>query len=356
MAKDFPPVLRRVWFHSHGGGKLRNQSAASPSEPPGFGREGNQVEHMPEELRAQWPDARRTCIFSVDVEDWFHILDVPFSPQLAEWDSLPSRVEKNFLKLLDLFAENNVQVTCFFLGWVAERFPHLVTEAHRQGHEIASHGYSHRLVYSLTQQEFLEDAIKAKAILENIIGSQIRGYRASGFSVTKSTPWFFDTLLEAGYSYDSSLFPGPRGHGGLQTDYYAPFLVGTNSNLLMEFPISVTEVFGKPICFFGGGYLRLFPYAVIRRMASKVLKEGRPVVFYIHPREIDPAHPRLPMKWARRIKSYINLRATETKIRCALKEFEVVSFQSFIASSLMCNALYSVNNNFLSPQVSTVQT
>jgi polysaccharide deacetylase family protein (PEP-CTERM system associated) len=270
------------------------------------------------------------CIFSVDVEDWFHILDIPATPPLSQWDSLPSMVERNFRKLLDVFAENDVRVTCFFLGWVAEKFPHLVKEALGQGHEIASHGYAHRLVYELTPQEFLEDARRSKNLLEDLSGRSVLGYRSSGFSVTERTPWFFDILVQAGYRYDSSIFPAPREHGGLAGARLAPYKVGDGQGSLIEFPLTVRRVFGRPICFFGGGYLRLFPYFLIRRMTSRVLGEGRPVIFYVHPREIDPKHPRLPMGVVRRFKSYVNLETTEGKIRRLTSEIAFTTFETFL--------------------------
>ena len=275
-----------------------------------------------------------TCIFSVDVEDWFHILDLPSAPRPAQWDSLPSRVEQAFLRLLDLFSERDVQVTCFFLGWVARRFSHLVKEADKRGHEIASHGCLHRLVYEMTRSEFLEDAIESRKILEDIVGRRVFGYRSAGFSVVEETPWFFDALIEAEYRYDSSVFPAKRGHGGLRTDQLAPFFVRSPSGGLIEFPITVAKIVGMPICFFGGGYLRLFPLSLIEAMTSRVLAEGRPVVFYIHPREVDPSHPRLPMSLGRRFKSYVNLKATETKIKGLLRRFPMTTFRSFIANDL----------------------
>jgi polysaccharide deacetylase family protein (PEP-CTERM system associated) len=280
--------------------------------------------------------ARPSCIFSIDVEDWFHILDVPSTPAISEWGHLPTRVEKNFLHLLDIIGERNVQTTCFFLGWVAERFPHLVREARARGHEIASHGYSHELVYRMTPVQFLSDASKAKKILEDVSGSEVSGYRSSGFSVTKDTPWFFAKLLEAGYRYDSSVFPAPRGHGGIATKQYAPYRVGHDRDGLVEFPVTVAAVFGRPVCFFGGGYLRLFPYFLVKRMARRVIQEGRPVVFYVHPREIDPNHPRLSMNLTRKVKSYINLSTTEGKIRQLLSEFSFITFQDAMAEDYLC--------------------
>jgi polysaccharide deacetylase family protein (PEP-CTERM system associated) len=276
------------------------------------------------------PELAGKCIFSVDVEDWFHILQVPGAPGLEAWDGLPSVVEANFMRMLDLFDTADVRVTCFFLGWIARRYPQLVAEAFWRGHEIASHGYAHRLVFEMTEREFREDALLARRVLEDVTGSRVIGYRSAGFSATDKTPWFFRALIEAGYEYDSSVFPATRQHGGISGASRVPHVVWTESGSMLEFPISVVDALGRATCFFGGGYLRLFPYAVIGRMARRVIREGRPVIFYIHPREIDPGHPRLPMPLHRRFKSYINLRSTEGKIQRIISEFPMATFQEFL--------------------------
>lgn len=272
----------------------------------------------------------QTSIFSVDVEDWFHILDLPSTPPISEWAGLPSHVEKNFTRLLDIFSECKVQVTCFFLGWIGEHYPQLVKEAAARGHEVASHGYGHQLVFKQSRDQFYEDVRHARLLLEDIAGAPVSGYRAPGFSTTEETPWFFDTLTDAGYQYDSSVFPATRAHGGLRESRREPHRLGSGDGIV-ELPISVADMMGKPICFFGGGYLRLFPYWLIRKKAHEVLAEGRPVVFYIHPREIDPAQPRLPMSRKRAFKSYVNLNTTEWKVRRVLKDFPVTTFQNVIA-------------------------
>jgi polysaccharide deacetylase family protein (PEP-CTERM system associated) len=278
------------------------------------------------------------CIFSVDVEDWFHILDIPGGPAMSEWNALPSLVERNFRRLLDLFSAHNASVTCFFLGWVGERFPQLVKEAAARGHEVASHGYAHRLVYEMSREEFYEDAQRSRKILEDLAGSPVLGYRSAGFSVTDKTPWFFDTLAEAGYQYDSSVFPAARSHGGMESAPRAPHQAGRNGAGILELPVTVADLFGKTLCFFGGGYLRLFPYWLIRRMALQVLQEKRPVIFYIHPREIDPAHPRLPMSLARRFRSYVNLGSTESKLNRILSDFPVTTFRAFLGQDCLQTA------------------
>jgi polysaccharide deacetylase family protein (PEP-CTERM system associated) len=262
------------------------------------------------------------CIFTIDVEDWFHILDIPTAPPRDRWERLPSRVEANFGRLVDLLEEFDVRATCFFLGWIARQSPCLVALAREVGHEIASHGFDHRLIYKMDRGEFVDDVVKTKKILEDISGTEISGYRAPGFSLTGKTPWAFEALAEAGYTYDSSIFPAPRGHGGMMIDNLAPHVVSTNGSPLWEIPVSVARLAGRPVCFFGGGYLRLFPYSVIKRMTRRVLNEGRPVVFYIHPREIDPDHPRIPMSFSRRFKSYVNLNSTYGKLRRLLTDFE----------------------------------
>jgi len=273
---------------------------------------------------------RIECILTVDVEDWFHILDIPQAPAEASWHLLPSRIEKNFMSLLDLFSENNTHTTCFFLGWVGERFPHLVQEAARRGHEIASHGYSHRLVYEMERNEFLKDARRSRKLLEDLSGSPVIGYRSAGFSVTDKSTWFFDSLVEAGYRYDSSVFPAARNHGGMQNSKREPNTIAAAHGELQEFPISIADLMGKPMCFFGGGYLRLFPYWLIQRKAQEVLENGRPVVFYVHPREIDPEHPRLPMSMVRRFKSYVNLHTTRSKLKNIVRDFPLTTFRDYM--------------------------
>lgn len=275
---------------------------------------------------------RRRCLFTVDVEDWFHIPGSPKGQNVAEWNALPSHVSKNFRVLLEIFAARNVRVTCFFLGWVAEHFPELVQEALNRGHEIACHGYSHGLVGDMTPGEFLDDIRKAKHIIEDITGLPVLGYRAPCFSVTKETPWFFDKLLEAGYQFDSSVFPASRRFGGLKTSNWDPGEITTTLGRVSEFPITVARFMGRPMCFFGGGYLRLFPYSLIRKMGMQVLQEGRPIIFYIHPREIDPSHPRLPMNPVAKFKSYVNLSTVRSKIEMILDDFTFTTFGEMMAA------------------------
>lgn len=270
------------------------------------------------------------CVLSIDVEDWFHILEVPSAPLMSQWEKLPSRVERNFLRMLELAREYNVRCTCFFVGWIARRYPHLVRAAIREGHEVASHGWAHQLASRMTPEEFYQDAKLAKDVLENIGGYRVLGYRSAGFSLTPDNCWVFDELLHAGYIYDASVFPAARAHGGWRDGHRAPHQIERPSGTLSEFPMTVENLLGRPLCFFGGGYLRLFPLSLVERMTRRVLRQQRPVIFYVHPREIDPAQPRLEMSRWRSFKSYVNLDSTEAKLRHLMKSFEFSTLADFL--------------------------
>lgn len=271
------------------------------------------------------------CVFSVDVEDWFHILDVPSTPPLDQWAQLPTTVERSFGRMLDLFDEEGVKVTLFFLGWVAERFPHLVRRAADAGHEIASHGYAHELVYKHDRTHLEQDLRHAKDLIEQAAGVRVLGYRAPGFSVTQATPWFFEVVAATGHAYDSSIWPGMRNHGGWPGALPTPHVVSTSAGDVVEFPISLSRTLGRDMNFFGGGYLRFFPAGLILRKARQLLAEEREVVFYLHPREIDPEHPRLPMSARRRYMSYVNLHTTEPKMRRLFRELSFTTFAAELA-------------------------
>ena len=265
-------------------------------------------------------------VFTIDVEDWFHIMEVTGTPELAIWDSLPTRVEANFRTLLELLGERNVKATCFALGWIARRFPQLLREAADLGHDVASHGYGHQLVHGLSPAQFREDIRTAKAAIEDATGRCVKGYRAPGFSITRDTPWAFDEIIEAGYLYDSSVFPAAHGHGGMPGAPRHPYHVRSTAGRLIEFPVSISDTPFGPQCFFGGGYLRLIPLWLVMTMAERVRNEGRGVVWYIHPREIDPRHPRLQMSLKRRFRSYVNLRGTAGKLKAILLTGKFATF------------------------------
>lgn len=268
-------------------------------------------------------------LFTIDVEDWFHIMNVPSTPSPENWDRLPSRIETNFFLLLDLLSEYHVRATCFFLGWTAGSHPNLIQEAARRGHEIGSHGCWHQLIYQMNAHEFIQDILEARRRIEDACGFPICSYRAPGFSLTDQTPFFFDALREANYENDSSIFPCSREHGGIRYNLYHPHRIGASQGSIYEFPISTTTFLGQRYCFSGGGYFRLFPYSWIASQIRKANKQGYPVIIYIHPRDIDLDQPRMSMNWRRRFKSYYGLAQTERKLIRLFKDFEFTSLAEF---------------------------
>ena len=262
-------------------------------------------------------------VLSIDVEDWFHILDSPASPQISEWSRLPLRAHLVVEKLLEILDRTSTRATFFWLGWMAERFPELVRGCRDAGHEIASHGYGHVLAYDAGPRAFEDDIVRAKDLLESIIGQRVRGFRAPGFGITTKAPWAFDVIKAAGYEYDSSVFPVSRGHGGLPGTPVGPYLIQTQHGTLPEIPMSVVRLLGRHVCLFGGGYLRVSPKPLIRWGLGRLRKAGMPLVVYLHPRELDPDHPRLPLGMLRRFKSYVNLKSTQPKLQwlCESRDF-----------------------------------
>jgi polysaccharide deacetylase family protein (PEP-CTERM system associated) len=182
----------------------------------------------------------------------------------------------------------------------------------------------------MTPAEFVADTARARSLLQDIGGEPVAGYRAPGFSVTADTPWFFERLVETGHTYDSSVFPARRGHGGLPSAQRAPWVVATPGGGLLELPVSVAEVLGQRVCFFGGGYLRLFPISAIRAMAERVHAQGLPVIFYLHPRDIDPAQPRLALPLRQRFKCYVNLDTTFGKLQKLVSTFPFISVRDYL--------------------------
>jgi polysaccharide deacetylase family protein (PEP-CTERM system associated) len=262
---------------------------------------------------------------TVDVEDWYHILDSPKAPSIEKWGFLRSRIEQNVQLLLQMFKRTGARATFFWLAWLAERHENLVLRCIEEGHEIASHGYGHILAYQAGREAFFKDISRAKDILESITGAAVLGFRAPGFGITGSSKWALDAIREAGYAYDSSIFPAERGHGGMPDSELGPYLIQTRAGQLLEFPMSAIQLFGKRFCLFGGGYLRLAPVPIIRWACREVHTNGQPLVVYVHPREIDPDHPRLPLSLWRKFKSYVNIRSTMPKLEWLCRNYRFVA-------------------------------
>lgn len=260
---------------------------------------------------------------TVDVEDYYQVSAFEGSISRTEWERMPQRVVANTERLLAMFELAGVRGTFFVLGWVAERYPELVRRIAQCGHEIACHGYSHRLIYHQSPKEFREETLKAKTILEEITGQPITGYRAASYSITRRSLWALDILSEAGFLYDSSIFPVHHDTYGMPGSPTVPHrLEAPGGGRLLEFPLSSVgfDRFRIPVA--GGGYFRLLPYRASRAAFRLINGGGRPFVFYLHPWEIDPEQPRIDAPWRSRARHYLNLARTSERLRQLLRDFE----------------------------------
>jgi polysaccharide deacetylase family protein (PEP-CTERM system associated) len=276
---------------------------------------------------------------TIDVEDYFHVSVFDGTYPRHEWDRLESRVCANTERLLDIFAKADVRATFFVLGWVADRFPALVQRIAARGHEIASHGYAHRLVYDQTPLTFREDVRRAKGLLEDVSGRPVLGFRAPSYSVTPRSLWALDILIEEGYRYDTSIFPIRHDRYGIPLSPRHAYVLERPGGSLVEVPASTVACgpFNLPVA--GGGYFRILPYAWTKWGISQVnQREGKPAVFYLHPWEIDPDQPRLTAGWLGRFRHYRNLRETESRLQQLLRDFAFGTLQSVLANSAVANA------------------
>ncbi len=271
-------------------------------------------------------------MLTVDVEDWFHILECDEAPDRAGWDDLPGRVERNTDRLLELLAEQGARATFFTVGWVAWRYPDLIKRIAAAGHELASHGFWHEVVRRHDAASFAADLAASKKVVEDLTGQPVEGYRAAGNSITPANAWAFDLILEQGYTYDASLCPGSSSHGGFPSPYREPHLVRSAAGTLVEIPSATIGLGGRRIPYGGGGYLRLFPYSVLRTAIDIDNGLGRPTNLYVHPREIDPEQPRMDLPALRRFKYYVGLRGTERKLQRLLARYRFVGCREWIGA------------------------
>ncbi|MCX5737799.1 MAG: polysaccharide deacetylase family protein [Proteobacteria bacterium] len=271
-------------------------------------------------------------MLTVDVEEWFHILEVEGGYTRDDWASLESRVEANTDALLELFASAGATGTFFIVGWVAWKHPKLVRRIADAGHEIASHSFWHEVVSRHTRASLAEDLGASKKLLEDLSSKPVRGFRAPGGSIMNQTAWAFDVIAEAGFSYDASVNPGHSSHGGFATPHFGPHTIRCGSGELAEIPWTTVGFAGRRLPFAGGGYLRLFPYRLIRCCVGAENRAGRPATIYVHPREIDPGQPRMELPLRRRFKYYVGLNSTESKLRALLRDHRFVTASEWLAT------------------------
>ena len=262
-------------------------------------------------------------VFSVDVEDYFQVEAFTSVVERSSWENYASRVEANTDRVLELLARRGVRGTFFVLGWVASRYPGIVRAIASQGHEIASHGMTHRLIYRQSVDEFRRETIDSKALLEDQCQKPVIGYRAATYSITKQSLWALDVLCDAGFLYDSSIFPVWHDKYGIPDAPRLPHRMKTpNGQEIVEYPITVLQRGGVRIPIAGGGYFRLFPYAFTKWALKSVNRDGQDFVFYMHPWEIDPDQPRIPdASMKSRFRHYLNLRRCEPRLEQLLADF-----------------------------------
>ncbi|WP_333608524.1 XrtA system polysaccharide deacetylase [Arsukibacterium sp.] len=257
---------------------------------------------------------------TVDVEDYFQVAAFDKQIMPANWDSMPVRVQHNTMRLLDLFDQHQAKATFFMLGWVAERYPQLVQEIQRRGHELASHGYAHAKATEQTPEQFFQDVHRAKLLLEDISGQAVTGYRAPSFSIGKQNEWAFTELKRAGYQYSSSTYPIKHDLYGTPDWPQQPYL---RAEGIWECPMPVLSLMGRQWPIAGGGYFRLLPYWLSKKLIQRYqLQDQSPYMFYFHPWEIDPEQPRIagaPLK--SNFRHYVNLKKMEAKLCLMLQDF-----------------------------------
>ncbi len=271
---------------------------------------------------------------SIDVEEHFHVSAFNTTIPREQWDGFPSRVVANTRRMLALLDRHGVKATFFVLGWTAKRHPALVPEIESAGHEIASHGFWHRLVYDQSPGEFRDDIRLGRDVLEDLVGHRVTTYRAPSFSITRRSLWAQQILVEEGFDVDSSVFPIHHDRYGIPGARLDIHRVDTPAGPLWEFPPSVARIGGMRLPL-GGGYFRLYPLSWSTALIRRIHRfDRRPVMFYMHPWEVDPAQPRIAAKsWISRFRHYVNLSRTEAKLSELLRQFRFASVGEVIRTA-----------------------
>jgi polysaccharide deacetylase family protein (PEP-CTERM system associated) len=278
-------------------------------------------------------ESRPRDILTVDYEDWFHVGDPAVLPP-DTWDRLPLTVQGDTLRLLDLLDEHAATATFFVVGWLAERTPDVVREVARRGHRLALHGYHHQPPNRMSESEFREDVRRCVDVIGEITGQAAEGFRAPFFGVRDCRYPYTDVLRGCGLRYDASVFPGflpGRGQPGATA---VPHELEHRGPAFWEIPVSVTRLFGVPVAYSGGGFLRLLPAWFVRLCTSRAANRGVPVVYYLHPRDLNPEGPTVPVGRWRRARHYGGRRSVAGKIETALRSSRLTSVEEFVARAV----------------------
>jgi polysaccharide deacetylase family protein (PEP-CTERM system associated) len=268
---------------------------------------------------------------TIDVEDYYHVSAFEGCVDRMDWDDFEPRVEIGTHKILDILEDAGIRATFFVLGWIADRQPGLVRAIYGAGHEVASHGYWHRLIYRQTPAEFRADLRRSRQLLEDLIGAPVRAYRAPSFSITNRNLWALDVLIEEGFCFDSSVYPTYHDRYGIAGAPPHPHGIVRPSGQIWEFPLSVWRGLGYPLPLGGGGYFRLYPYRLTRLGLQAINRAGRPFVAYVHPWELDPDQPRLRPGRMKAFRHYVNLHRTEERLVRLLRDFPMATLSESFA-------------------------
>lgn len=260
---------------------------------------------------------------TINLEDWFQSSSFEGVIKYKEWGSCEPRIKYTTQRLLAILNERGVRATFFVLGWTAKKFPDLVKEIKNRGHEIASFGYAHKPIYRQTKEKFYKDVERSINILAEITGEKISGYRAPNFSLMEETLWAYESLVDLGLRYDSSVFPVRNNSYGYPKAPRFPYLIETKKGgQLLEIPLTTYPIMDKNIPIAGGGYLRLYPYWFIKKGIKKVNSQGKPAIIYLRSWELDPSPPKVKAKFFNKFRHYANLDLMENKVKSLLKDFE----------------------------------
>jgi polysaccharide deacetylase family protein (PEP-CTERM system associated) len=251
-----------------------------------------------------------------DYEDWYHGIEIP--PE--KWAGFEERIGLATDRLLGILERTQCRATFFVLGWLAERRPDLVRRLQAGGHEIGTHGYSHRLVYTMTPDEFREDIRRSIELLTGVTGAAVTSYRAPFFSITTKSLWALDILAELGIRMDSSIFPVHNYRYGIPDAPRDPHVRVAGGREILEIPISVIKFMGQNVPVSGGAYFRILPYWVTLNGIRSLNRQNKPAVFYLHPWEVDPEHPRIPLPRRIALTHYHNLAATAPRLERLLRD------------------------------------
>ncbi|TVP60395.1 MAG: DUF3473 domain-containing protein [Halomonadaceae bacterium] len=276
-------------------------------------------------------NSRLNNALTIDVEDYFQVAALADAIDPADWHAMEYRVEASTDRLLKVFAEKQLKGTFFVLGWVAEKSPGLVRRIAEAGHEVACHGFSHQLVYNQSPAVFKEETHRSKALLESQIQRPVNGYRAASYSITAASRWALDILAEEGFTWDSSIFPIHHDRYGMPGTPRWPYLLTTDKGAnLVEFPLTTLKLGNYLLPIAGGGYFRLYPYWFSRWGLYQSNRQGEPFIFYLHPWEVDPGQPRIPVKWFSRFRHYNNLNRCEKRLKHLLEDFSFTTVEQVL--------------------------